>query len=203
VETTSIVIAALVMAAVIVGLLVYVRRRDAALRERFGPEYDRTVTEVGSRGARSELSAREKRVSGLDIRPLDPMERESFAARWTQAQGRFVDEPRGAIAEADALVAELMRSRGYPVEDFEQRAADLSVEHAGVVHDYRAAHGISMASDRDMASTEDQRQAMIHYRSLFAQLLGDGGSHGESEAGGVERRATIDLREEEGQFRYR
>ena len=166
--------------AVIVGLIVVVviaaiviaQRRKSALRERFGPEYDRTVRERGSeRAAQTLLAEREKRVEKFRIRDLDPAERERFGQRWHTVQSQFVDDPKGAVNEADDTVQLLMATRGYPVADFDQRAADLSVDHPHVVENYRAAHDISLRHRQGEASTEDLRQAMIHYRSLFEELL--------------------------------
>jgi hypothetical protein len=147
-------------------------RRRRGLQERFGTEYDRTVADAPSRReAEAELSEREKRRQELEIRPLAPEARDSYASRWHNTQARFVDEPEEAIGKADRLIQEVMRERGYPVDDFEQRAADLSVDHPEVISNYRAAHGISIASERGKASTEDLRTAMVHYRALFAELL--------------------------------
>jgi cytoskeletal protein RodZ len=147
-------------------------RRTRTLREGFGPEYDRTVAEAPSkREAESELTERQKRREELDVRPLDPAARDRYAEEWQATQARFVDDPGGAIAEADVLIQRVMRERGYPVEDFEQRAADVSVDHPEVVNNYRAAHAISIAHERERASTEDLRVAMVHYRSLFDELL--------------------------------
>lgn len=165
-----------VVAAVVVVVLlaafwiVSQQRRRAHLRERFGPEYERVVSEEGDQGrADRVLSEREERVKKLDIRPLPAAAREDFVARWRQVQARFVDDPRGATGDADALIGDAMKARGYPVGDFEQRAADISVEHPDVVTDYRAAHGVAM---RREASTEELRRAMVRYRSLFEDLVG-------------------------------
>ena len=145
------------------------KRRTSHLREGFGPEYDRTVEEAGSRRkAESDLSDREKRREELDIRPLAPGTRDRFATRWSTVQERFVDDPNGALKDAHGLVVEVMGERGYPTDDFEQRAADVSVDHPHVVENYRSAYAISERSDAD---TEDQRQAMVHYRALFDELL--------------------------------
>lgn len=147
-------------------------RRTRTLREGFGPEYDRTVADAPSkREAEADLAERQKRREQLDVKPLSPDARERYAESWRLTQARFVDDPGGAIAEADVLIRQVMRERGYPVEDFDQRAADVSVDHPDVVNNYRAAHGISIAHERDKASTEDLRQAMVHYRSLFDELL--------------------------------
>ena len=123
------------------------------------------------REAEAELSDRQKRREELDVKPLSPGARERYVELWQATQARFVDDPGGAITEADLLIQQVMRERGYPVEDFEQRAADVSVDHPDVVNNYRAAHGISIAHERERASTEDLRRAMVHYRSLFDDLL--------------------------------
>jgi hypothetical protein len=158
------------------------RRRTARLREAFGPEYDRAVHATGGqREAESELDARQKRRAELDIRPLDPMARQRHAEAWRVAQERFVDSPGDAVREADRLVIVVMRERGYPTEDFETRAADVSVDHPRVVENYRAAHRIAQANEGDGAETEDLRQAMVHYRTLFQELLGVGGTDGSEE----------------------
>lgn len=150
----------------------FAARRRRGLQESFGPEYDRTVADAPTRReAESDLVERQKRREQLEIRPLEPAARERYADRWHGAQERFVDDPAEAVREADRLIQEVMRERGYPVEDFEQRAADVSVDHPEVVSNYRAAHGISTANERGKASTEDLRTAMVHYRSLFAELL--------------------------------
>jgi hypothetical protein len=147
-------------------------RRRKGLQERFGSEYDHTVADAPSRReAESELSERERRRRELEIRPLEPEARDRYASRWHNTQARFVDEPEEAVGEADRLIQEVMRDRGYPVDDFEQRAADLSVDHPEVISNYRAAHGISIANDRGKASTEDLRTAMVHYRELFTELV--------------------------------
>jgi len=170
-----IVIAVLVVAAVIWAATR--RRRTADLRKTFGSEYDRTANESDSRRrAESELAARRDRREQLDIRPLTPAARGRYEDRWRQVQMAFVDDPSGALRNADEAVILVMRERGYPMDDFDQRASDLSVDHPDVVQNYRAAHGIAMANDQGQASTEDLRQAMVHYRSLFEGLLGDDGS---------------------------
>lgn len=147
------------------------QRTSKRLRESFGPEYERTVGTSGRRQAESELVAREKRRQQLDIRPLDPAQRKRYAQEWRDTQARFVDSPEQAIREGDRLVTEVMRERGYPMEDFEQRAADVSVDHPHVVESYRAAHAISLSNEQGKASTEELRQAMVHYRALFEELL--------------------------------
>ena len=153
----------------------YVRRRKtttAALRQRFGPEYERAVREQGSeRRAEAQLADREKRVERFKIRDLDPTERERFSGQWHALQSRFVDDPKGAVTEADALVSSLMQARGYPVCDFDQRAAGISVDHPRVVTNYRSAHEVALRLGKGEASTEDLRTAMIHYRSLFEEFV--------------------------------
>ena len=145
------------------------QRRSAQLREGFGPEYDRTLEERGDqRAAESELRERVQRRRSYDIRDLEPEARERYAARWRETQARFVDQPASTLADADELVNEVMRERGYPVDDFETQAADVSVDHPTVVEHYRKAHAIH---SRSRASTEDLREAMLHYRALFAELL--------------------------------
>ena len=165
---------------VVVGLLLLAASRRR-LRSRFGPEYDRTVAERGRVGAGSELRRREKRRRELDIVPLSQAARERYAQQWQVVQARFVDKPGDAVREADVLVTGVMRDRGYPMDNFEQQSADISVDHSHVVENYRAAHAISMASDQEQATTEDLRQAMIHYRSLFDELLGETPATGETE----------------------
>lgn len=152
-----------------VAMLVYRQRRSAQLREGFGPEYDRVVEERGDQGkAEAELRERRERRDSYDIRPLDPEAQARYASRWQQTQARFVDHPASALAEADELVSEVMRERGYPVDDFERQADDVSVDHPEVVEHYRKAHAIQT---QDAASTEDLRQGLVHYRALFAELL--------------------------------
>jgi hypothetical protein len=165
--------AVIVIAALVVWLFVRNRRRNTAgLRQKFGPEYDRAVLAHGSeRKAESKLEDREKRVEKLKIRDLDPTEHERFSKRWESVQSRFVDSPKGAVTEADDLVSYVMRTRGYPVSDFDQRAADISVDHPRVVENYRSAHEIALRLGKDQATTEDLRTAMIHYRSLFEELV--------------------------------
>jgi hypothetical protein len=150
----------------------YSTRRRKGLQDRFGPEYDRTVADAPTRReAESDLSERQKRRDELEIRPLPADSRDRYASRWHNTQAKFVDAPEDAVSDADALIQEVMRERGYPVEDFDQRTADLSVDHPEVISNYRAAHGISVANERGKASTEDLRTAMVHYRALFEELL--------------------------------
>jgi hypothetical protein len=172
-DTSTAIILAIVVI-VLVGAVAWMmmQRRTEELRKRFGPEYDRAITEHGgARQAEAELAARQKRVERLDIHPLDPAERERFIDAWQTTQSHFVDAPAEAIKDADRLVSEVMHARGYPVGDFEQRAADVSVDHPIVVENYRAARAIALANERGQAGTEDLRQALIHYRVLFEDLL--------------------------------
>jgi len=139
------------------------KRRSAGLQERFGPEYERTVAERGKRGkAEEELAERERKREKLDIVPLSPESRQKYGDTWRNVQARFVDEPAGTV---------VMRERGYPIDDFDQRAADLSVDHPEVVENYRSAHAIYVSHERGRATTEDLRQAFVHYRALFEELL--------------------------------
>jgi hypothetical protein len=167
---------AVVAVLVVLGVLWYVaqQRRTRALQDRFGSsEYDRTLEkEGGRRSAERELRDREKRHEELELRPLSPETRRGFQQEWEETQGRFVDDPKGAVARADELVQRVMRERGYPVEDFDRRAADISVEHPDLVEKYRTADGIARASERGEASTEDLRHSVRHYRALFVELLG-------------------------------
>jgi hypothetical protein len=160
-----------VIADAIVIAFVVKNQRSRRLRERFGPEYGRAVEEMGSAArAEAKLEKLEKRVQGFKIRPLSPEARVDYLQAWHRIQARFVDNPRSALAKADKLIQELMSDRGYPVTEFEQRAADISVDHPLVVEHYRAGHEISVRHSEGQASTEDMRQAMIHYRTLFAEL---------------------------------
>jgi len=172
---TATVIGILVALVIVAGVIWYVtdrKRRTESLQARYGPEYTRTVSEIGSRRrAEEELVKRQERVEHLEIRPLLADQRELFAERWRGAQAAFVDDPAGAVTLADALVEEVMKTRGYPVSDFEQRAADISVVHPRVVENYRSAHEIALRVGKDAATTEGLRTAMIHYRSLFEELV--------------------------------
>jgi hypothetical protein len=162
----------IVVIVVLVAVLLGQRGRTQRLQQRFGPEYQRTVARTGDRrSAEADLAAREQRRRELNIVALEPAARDRYVEAWRVTQGRFVDDPAAATREADTLVAEVMRDRGYPVDDFEQRAADVSVDHPQVAENYRAAHAIHQANEQGLASTDDLRQAFVHYRSLFAQLL--------------------------------
>ena len=166
---TWVLVIVVVVLLVVVGLLLLRQRRSAQLREGFGPEYDRALDEHGDqRAAEAELRERRDRRRSYDIKPLEESARQRYIERWKATQAKFVDQPASALTDADELVAEVMRERGYPVEDFDQQAADVSVDHPHVVESYRTAHAIH--SERD-ASTEDLRKAMVHYRALFADLL--------------------------------
>jgi hypothetical protein len=171
-----IVIAAVVI--IVVGGLMYAamqQRRRQQLREGFGPEYDRVVDDAPSkREAEAELLERRKRHEQLELRPLGEEDRRRYLREWDVVQARFVDDPAGAIGEADDLIQQVMRDRGYPVDDFEQRADDLSVEHPEVVSNYRAGHAIARSHARGDAGTEDLRQGLVHYRALFEDLVESG-----------------------------
>ncbi len=166
-------VVAILIIVVLIFLAVRNRKRTAAhLRETFGPEYDRAVLAHGSeRKAQVLLADREKRVEKLKIRDLDATEQERFSKQWESVQSRFVDSPKGAVAEANDLVSQVMKARGYPVSEFDQSAADISVDHPRVVQDYRTAHEIALRVGKGEATTEDLRTAMIHYRSLFEELV--------------------------------
>jgi hypothetical protein len=150
----------------------YQKKRSHTLQKHFGPEYERTVTELGSRAkGESELKAREKRVERLEILPLAPSEAARFSEAWQALQSRFVDNPKGVVVQAEQLVRELMVKRGYPMGDFAQRAGDISVDHPDVVANYRAAQAIAVRDQRGSADTEELRKAVVHYRALFDELL--------------------------------
>ncbi|MES2896503.1 MAG: hypothetical protein V4759_10760 [Pseudomonadota bacterium] len=171
----------LIVVAIVVVLLILVavglaarKRKSAKLRDRFGPEYERTLEESGDkRKTEAELKDRAKRVAKFEIRPLAPGDHDKYVRAWRQIQTDFVDNPKVAVMGADDLLAEIMGVRGYPMGDFEQRSADLSVDHPVVVQNYRAAREIAVRHARGDAGTEDLRQAMIHYRTLFDELVGE------------------------------
>jgi len=163
---------------VIAGIVTWVflrKRRTERLRTQFGgTEYDRAVKEDGSRRhAEAGLKERTERVESLNIRPLAAGDRSRFVESWRRVEARFVDGPGGAVTEADQLLGDVMSTRGYPVSDFEQRAADISVDHPLVLQNYRTAHGIAVRQTQGLANTEDLRQAMIHYRTLFEELVSE------------------------------
>jgi hypothetical protein len=173
---TTYVIIAVVLVVVIVGAIlapIFARRkRSARFQDQYGPEYDRTVKTTGNeKKAQTELNDRQKHVKTLNIRPLSESERARFVADWTAVQAKFVDQPGQATIEADHLIMEVMQLRNYPVSDFEQRAADISVKYPALVSNYRAAREIAIKNEQHHAGTEDLRRAMIHYRSLFDELL--------------------------------
>ena len=168
----------IIAAVVVLGLVAlgaaffYQKRQSHKLKERFGPEYGRTVNELGGRTkGESELKAREKRVERLEILPLAPPEAARFSEAWQALQGRFVDNPKGVVVQAEQLVRELMEKRGYPMGDFERRAGDISVDHPDVVANYRSAQAIAVRDQRGSADTEELRKAVVHYRALFDELL--------------------------------
>lgn len=167
-------IGAIVVILIVVAVAAMSRRAQSArLARRFGPEYDRLARERGSRAAAErELAAREERVKKFHLAELPPGARERYAEAWRKVQARFVDEPAGALTQADALIVDVMRDRGYPVADFEQRTADLSPDHGRALQDYRTAHEISLRAEHGTAGTEDLRQAMVHYRAIFEELVG-------------------------------
>jgi hypothetical protein len=174
--TTSI----LIFSVILIGLaaiatLIFLRKRKTErLRTRFGPEYARAVQDSGNRRqGEAGLQEREKRVQRFAIRPLAPTDRERYVASWLKVQAQFVDDPKSSVTQADQLLGDVMSTRGYSVSDFEQRAADISVNYPLVVENYRAAHEIAVRHARGQASTEDLRQAMIHYRTLFDELVGE------------------------------
>lgn len=178
------IIVAVALVVLVIGTITAMRRRQ--LRQRFGPEYDRVAGEMRSqRKADAELVERERRVRSLDIHPLDETIRVKYAAEWTAIQERFVDQPEEAVTQAGMLVTSVMKDRGYPTEDHDQIVADLSVEHAGTLDHFRAAHQISMQTEEGTAGTENLRLAMLHYRVLFSDLLGPPSQAGES-AGAAE-----------------
>jgi hypothetical protein len=189
---------AIIVIVVIVLALAWIlmrRQRTARLRKQFGPEYERAVSESGNRHtAEAELEDRRTRRERLEIVALEPAARDRHLEQWRLVQAQFVDSPTEATRAADRLINEVMRERGYPVEDFEQRAADISVDHPQVVDDYRVAHAVADANERSEASTEDLRQALVHYRSLFEELLDTHGAAaiGLHDAGGRRDDTVVD-----------
>ena len=163
-----------VAAIVVLGVIWSVMRakRSGALHDTFGREYDRTVENAGGRrAAERELRERQKQHDELELKPLSLESRDRYVRRWQSTQSRFVDDPKGAVAEADVLVQEVMQERGYPTKDFDRRVADISVDHPDLVEKYRTAHGVAEATERGDASTEDMRHSVRHYRALFTVLL--------------------------------
>ena len=173
-DDVALIVILVVLALVVVAAVLLWQRKQQSkrLQERFGPEYDRTVEDRGGRReAERELAERQKEREALKIRDLDPVRQQEYAQRWRDVQTRFVDEPDAAVAQGHELVREVMHERGYPTEDMERQADLVSVDHPEVVRDYRAANEISGASRQGQATTEQLRQAMVHYRSLFSRLL--------------------------------
>lgn len=174
----SLVLAVIVLVVAALGAWTYLQgRRTAQLRDMFGPEYDRVIKERGRAAGERELTNRRDRVKVFDVRPLTREQHASFTTRWIESQSHFVDDPSRAIEQAHLLVGEVMEARGYPAaEGFEQRAADVSVDHPDMVSNYRAAHEVSVRHEAGMATTEELRRAMVNYRALFADLLERDGS---------------------------
>jgi hypothetical protein len=170
-----ILVGVLIVAVIAVAAWAYAqkkRKQSLRLQERFGPEYGRAVSQFGSRDkAEAELEAREKRIERVNITPLAPADAAKFKQAWNALQGRFIDNPKAAVVQADHLVYELMAKRGYPMGDFERRAADISVDHPLVVSNYRAARAIAVRDEHGQADTEELRKAVVHYRALFDELL--------------------------------
>ena len=163
-----------VIVVVAVSVLVVLQRRSANLRARFGPEYDRAVAETGNRfKAESQLESVEKRVRSYSLTTLSAADRDRFRQSWRKIQAEFVDDPCRALSEADKLLGTVMLACGYPPSDFENRAAEISVDHATVVENYRAGHDIAVLHSQRQATTEDLRKGMIHYRALFNELIGE------------------------------
>jgi FtsZ-interacting cell division protein ZipA len=172
-STLVAVIVVVVIVVVVVAAGLWYASRRKALRDRFGPEYDRAVADADSRtAAERELRERERKHADLQLRDLDPETRDQYASAWEQIQARFLDDPNGAVTEADQLVTRLVAERGYPTDDYEQQIAHLSVEHARTLGHYRDAHEINLVNERGEATTEQLRQAVVHYRALFDELLG-------------------------------
>jgi hypothetical protein len=175
-DLRNLIIGVILLLVIIAAVVLIVRERKRAqsrrLQQRFGPEYGHALRITGDRDkAEAELKAREARVERFELVALPPAEAARFAREWELLQARFVDHPTGVVAEADRLVRELMLKRGYPMSDFEHRAADISVHHPNVVENYRVAQAIAAREQRGQATTEDLRKAVVHYRALFEELL--------------------------------
>jgi hypothetical protein len=182
-QTLAIVIVVAVLLLALVAWMVYSSVQTRRLKQRFGPEYDAVRKRTGSKAkAEAELRRREKRVQTFEIVALAPADVQRFSQSWTRLQGSFVDDPKGVLIEADRLVRDLLQKRGYPVADFDMRAADISVDHPIVVNNYRAAQRIVSLDQRGEASTEDLRKAVVHFRALFDELLGTTSGRARSEA---------------------
>jgi hypothetical protein len=191
-----VIVVAVLLAVLVVAWRALATRRTRSLKEQFGQEYDRTADTAGSRRkAEAELEARQERRAQLHIRPLSGESRARYSRQWETVQGQFVDSPQGSLASADALVSAVMSERGYPMDEFEQRAADISVDHPRVVDHYRGAHEVFARANRGQASTEDLRQAMQHYRALFDELLvgstADRGAAGSADRPAVESETAV------------
>lgn len=168
----AVIVLLVVALAAVAAQLARKRRRTEQLKTTFGPEYQRAVSETGEQSAaEDQLVARQRKREKLDILPLSAEARDRYAYHWQTMQTAFVDNPSGAVRDADQLVTEVLRERGYPIDDFDQRAADISVDHPDVVENYRAAHRIHLSQQEREIGTEEQRQAFVHYRALFAELL--------------------------------
>ena len=174
-----VVLVVVVVALAALGLVLLQRQRKSGqLKHQFGPEYDRAVSDRGNRrAAEQDLTHRQEHRQKLQLRSLDAVERQQYDSSWRQVQTRFVDDPSGALGDAHRLVQQVMGARGYPTDDFDRQADVISVDHPQLVADYRAAVRLTKDSDRDGASTEDLREAMVHYRALFARLLDTQGSN--------------------------
>ncbi len=174
-NTTYVIVIAVVfllIIGVVIGMIFSGRRRSKNLQEHFGPEYDRAVEKTGSpKAAEAELQQRNKHVEALNIRPLTTAEHDRYLSEWKEVQAKFVDQPGEAIKDADRLIMEVMQLRAYPVSNFEERAADISVSYPELVSNYRSAHEIALKNEQKTADTEELRQAMVHYKSLFSQLV--------------------------------
>jgi len=186
-SNSALVIGVVVAIFVVIAIALIVKiQRSQRLKSRFGPEYNRAVEQTGSKTqAEAKLEKLAKRVQNFKINELPPATRADLAAAWQKIQGRFVDDPKSALIEADKLIQKIMTARGYPVTEFEQRAADLSVDHPLIVEHYRAGHDIAVRHSQGRASTEDMRQAMIHYRTLFGELAGEPDLTRSTSAGGA------------------
>jgi hypothetical protein len=186
-STTLLIVLAIALGVVVlVGIWLYSQQRHTKrLQTEFGPEYERAMRQADSRrDGERELEERQKRIGKLEIKELDADTQRRFADDWRLTQARFVDDPVAAIAEADSLVIRVMEARGYPVGDFDARAADISVDHPNVVPNYRAAHAMAEKNKSGKTSTEELRQAMVHYRSLFDELLGATTARADTNAAG-------------------
>ena len=187
-EIWMVIAIAAVLVIVIVALVMlrmkaqHQRQGTERLQQKFGSEYESAVTDAGRKKGEADLEGREERVAGFELRPLSASEAERFTGLWTAAQARFVDDPGGAISDADSLLSEVMQARGYPVSDFEQRADDISVNHAEFVGNYRAAHAAAAKHSRGETSTEDLRRAMVNYRWLFTDLVAQDDRQPEAQA---------------------